>query len=209
MTAPFQYYLCIAIDQEKGDKNYQSTYKDKLGKIIQSLLSTDDTAVIVKYAEYVVKIQENFVVLEEDSLTNATQLPHSLTKTQQYFYKGKPKPNGSKIYTNMRILHTVDVQDIIGDLRYELEVEGVTVGLQRVQHHDAVKVGYIFGMMEKIDTKEWTGMLQKVLQKYLQHKPELSLQGSKIYDGNFNRDANGLQFRILSRNAPKNMAIHV
>ena len=98
-----------------------------------------------------VKIQENVVVLEEDSLTNATQLPRSLTKTQQCFHRGKPKPNGSKIYTNMRILHTVDIQDIIGDLRYELEVEGVTVGLQRVQHHGVVKVGYIYSMMEKID----------------------------------------------------------
>ena len=171
LAVPSQSYLYIAIDQEKGDKNYQSAYKDKLGKIIQSLLSTDETAAIVKYSEHVVKIQENFVVLEEDSLTNATQLPHSLTKTQQYFHRGKPKPNGSKIYTNMRILYTVDIQDVICDLRYELDVERVTVGLQRVQHHDVVKVGYIYGMMEKIDTKEWTDKLQKVLLQFLHYKP--------------------------------------
>ena len=54
----------------------------------------------------------------------------------------------------MRILHSIEVQNIIDDLRYELEVEGIILGLQRVQHHDVVKVGYIFGMMEKIDTKE-------------------------------------------------------
>ena len=64
-------------------------------------------------------------------------------------------------------------------------------------------------MIEKIDTKEWIDKLQKVLLQFLHYKPELSLQGSKIYDGNYNRDANDLQFRILSRNTPKNMAIHV
>ena len=209
LAVPSQSYLHIAIDQEKGDKNYQHAYKDKLGKIIQSLLSTDETVAIVKYSEHVVKIQIFFVVLEEDSLTNATQLPHSLTKTQQCFYRGKPKPNDSKVYTNVRILHAIGIQDIVGDLRHELEVEGVTVGLQRVQHHDVVKVGYVYGMMENIDTKEWTDKVQIVLLQVLQCKPELSLQGSKIYDGNYSRDANDLQFRILSHSTPKNMAIDV
>ena len=61
-------------------------------------------------------------------------------KTKYFFHRGKPKPNGSKIYTNMRILHTVEIRDIIGDLFYELETEGNNLGLHRVQHHDAVKV---------------------------------------------------------------------
>ena len=54
----------------------------------------------------------------------------------------------------MRILHAVDIQDIIDDLRCELELEESTVGLQRMQHQDVVKVGYIIDMMDKIDTRE-------------------------------------------------------
>ena len=87
---------------------------------------------IVKYSEYIIKVQDDFVVLEDESFTNAAQLSHSLTKTQQLFHWGKPKPNGSRIYTNMRILHTVEIRDIIGDLKYELEIEGINLGLQRV-----------------------------------------------------------------------------
>lgn len=45
------------------------------------------------------------------------------------------------------------------------------------------------------------------IKKNQKHMPELSLQGTKIYDGNFNRGNKELQFKILSRNAPKNMAI--
>ena len=62
--------------------------------------------------------------LPEDSLTQITQLPTSLTKTQ-IFHRGRPKSTGESIYTNIRMLHTVNIQDIIGDLKHDLEVEGI------------------------------------------------------------------------------------
>ena len=171
-----QSYLHVSIDQNKGDSNYQSTHKDKLGKIIQSLLSMDETAPIVKYSEHAIKVQDNLVALEDEALTNATQLSHSLTKTQQFFHRGKPKPNGSRFYTNMCIIHTVEIRDIIGDLEHKLEIEGINLGLQRAQHHDVIKLGYIFGMTDKIDTQDWTERLQEILLKVLQCELKLSLQ---------------------------------
>ena len=41
ILAPVQSYLNASIDQTKGKNNYQSVYKEKLVKIIQSLLTTD------------------------------------------------------------------------------------------------------------------------------------------------------------------------
>ena len=79
---PMQSYLYVVIEQEKNDRHYQSKYKLKLGKIIQSLRDADDKVAIVKYAEHIVKNKEDFVSLPEDSLTHITQLPTALTKTQ-------------------------------------------------------------------------------------------------------------------------------
>ena len=56
----------------------------------------------------------------------------------------------------MRILHIVEIRDIIVDLKYELKIAGINLGLQRVQGHDVVKVRHIFGMMDMIDTHEWS-----------------------------------------------------
>lgn len=89
-----QSYLRVVIDQDKKDLNYQFTCKEKLSKIIQSLRAADENATIVNCADYAVKIQDNCAVLAEDSLTNSTQLPHSLMKTQQFFHRGKPRPHG-------------------------------------------------------------------------------------------------------------------
>ena len=108
----------------------------------------------MKCSEHAIKVKDNFVLLENEALTKAVQLPQSLTKTQQFFHRGNPKSDSNRIYTNMRILHAVDGQDIIGDLKHELEVEEITLGMQIVQHHYLVKVGCIISIMDKIDTRE-------------------------------------------------------
>ena len=183
--------------------------KEKMGKIVQSLLSTDETVAIVEYSERVVKVKINFVVLEDEALTNATQLTQALAKTQQFFHEGKPKPNGRKTCTNARVLRTVEVSDIVGDLKCELEVEEINLRLQRVQRHGAVKVGQIFGMMGKIGTQDWLDRLQTILLQALRCKPKFSLQASKINDGSYNKDASDLKFKMLFRTKPTSRATHV
>lgn len=142
--------------------------------------AVDDKATIVKHAECIVRNKENFAFLSEESLTNISQLPNNLTKTQQYFYRGKPISTGEPICTNIRTSHTADIQEIIGDLKYDLEVESINLGLQRLQHHDVATIGYICSMLELIDTHEWTKILKNALKKHMQYEPELSLKSSKF-----------------------------
>ena len=49
--------------EQQRDKNYKTVYKKKLGRIIQSLMSADETATIVKHTEHTVKVQEFLSVL--------------------------------------------------------------------------------------------------------------------------------------------------
>ena len=71
----------------------------------------------MKYPEHTIKVKDNIVVLEDEALTKAVLLPYSLTKTQQFFHRVKPKSVENRIYTNMRILHTEDIPDIIDNLK--------------------------------------------------------------------------------------------
>ena len=105
------------------------------------------------------------------------------------------------IYTNVRILHTVDSQDVIGDLKYELEAEEINVGMHCVQHHDVVKLGCIFDMInkiDKIDTLEWSDRLQKMFPMFLKYRPKIYLQACKINYGSFNKITNDLKFKVLN-----------
>ena len=61
------------------------------------------------------------------------------------------------------MLHTADRQSMISDLRYEVDVEEISLGLQRVQYNDAIKIEHILGMIDKKNAQEWTGRLTKLL----------------------------------------------
>ena len=63
----------------------------------------------------------------------------------------------------MHILRTEDMRIILGNLRYELKELKINVRLQRVQHYDTVKVGHVYGMMEKINLQELSDRVTKLL----------------------------------------------
>ena len=70
IKAATQSCLCITVEKQI-DMNYQSTCKEKLIDIAQSLALVDETTVIVKCSEHAVKVKDSFVVLEEDARAKA------------------------------------------------------------------------------------------------------------------------------------------
>ena len=126
--------------EQKRDRNNQIIYKEKLGKIIQYSMSTDKTAVTFKCRENTVKVQEILSVLEDNILTKAAHLLKSLSKSMHLFRRGKSKNDGSRVHNTIHILRTEEIQPIIRDLRHDLVVEEITLGLQRVQRHDVIKI---------------------------------------------------------------------
>ena len=67
-----------------------------------------------------------------------------------FFHRDRPKNDGRRLHTNIRIMNSEDAQSIISDLWHELEVEEIILVFQTVQHHDVVKIGHILRMTEKI-----------------------------------------------------------
>ena len=132
-----------------------------------------------------------------------------LTKTTQKFNLGKPWNDSSKICTNLRVSYSDDSQDIAGDLRPELEEEDIILGLHRVKHQNVVKVGIFLGMMDKINLKEWKNHFQKLLFTFLELKPFIYLQASKINKSSFNKSTSGFIFKVLTRNKPKKIGAQV
>ena len=91
-------------------------------------MTTHENASIVKCSECAVKFQFQFTVLEDEVLTKAEL--QSFSKNMQFFHKGKPRNNGSKINSNLRILHSEDVHTIITNLKHVLEVEKIALDSQ-------------------------------------------------------------------------------
>ena len=105
IKATMQAHLCLSIEQKK-DNSYQVVCEEKLDKIIQSLMSTYETSAIAKQSEHTVKFQNKFTFLKDEAFNETKQLPKSHSKTMQFFHRGKPKNDNSKISTNLRDLHS-------------------------------------------------------------------------------------------------------
>ena len=119
-------------------------------------MTKDETSAILKHSEHIEKFQDQSVVLEDELITKAENIPQDLSKNMQFFHKGKSGNDGSKIHTNICAMYSEDTITIRDDLNHELEEEeDITLGLQRVQHHNKVKIGRVLGMMEKINLKPW------------------------------------------------------
>ena len=108
----------------------------------------------------------------------------------------------------MSILCTEEIQDVIGDFKYELEIKEITVGLQQVQHHDVVKLGTSSAWWIRF-THENGQIASRRCVSFLKYKPIISLQACKINDSSYIKSANDLKFKVLSRNKPKTMVVHV
>ena len=146
-------------------------------------MTIDETDNVMKQSQHVSKVQDQSVVLECEALAKAKHLHQSLSKTMQFCHKGKATNDRSKICTNLHALYLEDILTIIDNLKHQLEEEEITLDLQRVQHHDLVKIGCFFGMMEKINVKEWKDHLQKIPSTVLCFKSRISLQTSNTNDG--------------------------
>ena len=133
----------------------------------------------------------------------------NLSRIMQFFCRVKPKNDGSKTCTNIRILNHEDIDIIVSNLRFDLDTEDIDIGLQRIQHHDTVKVGYIYGMLDKINLQEWSDHLRKFLFRVLKFKPLISLQASRINDGSTFKVVDNTSFTPLFRQTQSKTVVHV
>ena len=90
--------------------------------------------------------------------------------------------------TNCLILHDEETDDIALDLKEGMSASNPKIGKQRVQHHDAVKLGYAMCLTTKIELSRWAEFFEERAKHTLNEKALLALSLAKINDGTSFRD---------------------
>ena len=60
------------------------------------------------------------------------------------------------MFANALQLHDGKIEDIILDMKDKMEAFNPKIGKQRIQHCDAVKLGYLMCLTTKIEICHWT-----------------------------------------------------
>ena len=100
-----------------------------LGKLLGILQEADKITQLAIY-------KEGLLSSEKYVIEKSAAIPKQITSFQKYVYRAKPTKQGGTTWTNIKILHDGDIQEILEDIKEECQDSNFGVSLQSIQHHD-------------------------------------------------------------------------
>lgn len=128
-------------------------------------------------------IQQQQTLPQETAHQSTRSNPTFHCTTAKNFLRGKPKKSGGTVCTNLIILHDEEIADIIIDMKDSIKAFNPKIGKHRIQHCDAVKLGYIMCLATKAEISLWAEFFQKQVEEILKTKVLLAISAAKINDG--------------------------
>ena len=123
-----------------------------LGKLLNILQAADKTVQLAIY-------KGGMLSPEKDAIDKATAIPKQITSFQKYAYRAKPMKSGGTTWTNIKILHDGDIQEILADIKEECHDCNFGISLQNIQHHDVKTIGWLLHFHDKVDIEYWQEFL--------------------------------------------------
>ena len=186
-------FLTFAFEVPKSAKGSE-TMRLQISKLFKILRDADDSLAFSHYKLDSTLATDTNLHLTSTSLViqDPDDLLTSITAMSKYFFGARPNSKGGTIWTNVRILHDGDIDNIIADTREDLQEHKARLLLQTIQHWDVVTLGFFKHLHPDIDVENFTAYLAAQLKSW--HKGPTLLFGLKVktpYDGK-----KGIQTRI-------------
>ena len=134
------------------------TLKTQLTAVLDQLWRVDNTIQVAQY-----RSPDYGTVLKEGD-----PLPKLVKELQEYFGGVRTKPGGGRTFADIRIVHTMDWDDIRTDARAYLTAINATVWEKALQQPDTRRACFLEGFPAEIDCHEWTAWFNEMLPAYLQ-----------------------------------------
>ena len=117
-------------------------------------------------------ISDRFVVETPEDISE------SITGMSKIFFGARPNSKGGNIWTNIRMLHTEPIENIIADTKEDFKELDASIGLQSIQHWDVGSIGFLQRMHPDVDVDNLHEYLSTALKKM---HPEMDLKlGLKV-----------------------------
>ena len=107
----------------------------------------------------IMPISDRFVVETPEDISE------SITGMSKIFFGARPNSKGGNIWTNIRMLHTEPIENIIADTREDFKELDAGIGLQSIQHWDVGSKGFLQRMHPDVDVDNLHEYLSTALKK--------------------------------------------
>ena len=107
----------------------------------------------------IMPISERFVVESPEDISE------SITGMSKIFFGARPNSKGGNIWTNIRMLHTEPIENIIADTKEDFKEHNAGMGLQSIQHWDVGSIGFLQQMHPDVDVENLHEYLSSAIKK--------------------------------------------
>ena len=126
--------------------------KTKFQEVLSLLLEADETAILSVFQTDPTKDKDgNYTVDVKKVLTSPQSFPNSITGMSKYFYGCRPNSKGGAIWTQIRLMHSSPIENLLADVREDLREMDCSLSLQAIQHWDVVTLGFLKNLHPEVD----------------------------------------------------------
>ena len=94
----------------------------------------------------------------------------------KFFFGARPNSKGGNIWTNIRLLHTQPIENIIADTKEDFKEADVSICLQSIQHWDVGSIGFLQPMHPDVDVDNLHAYLSEALKNTSVERIEIRIK---------------------------------
>ena len=182
---------------KKGTETMREAFR-QLFKILQE---ADKDAAMSFYKESITYDDKGFPTPANSKyvIESPDDIPLSVTAIGKYFFGARPNSKGGAIWTQIRLIHNVDIDTIIADTKDDFSEKKGRLSKQTIQHWDVECIGFLKNNHPDIDVSHLESYFIAALQKLNRNKPLLlGLKVKTPWDGK-KRDPKASQVSFRNR----------
>ena len=117
-------------------------------------------------------------------IEDPNDIPESITGMSKFFYGARPNSKGGNIWTNIRLLHSQPIENIIADTKEDFKENDANIGIESIQHYDVGSLGFLQRIHPDVDVNNLHEYLSEALKKsYPSKELKLGLNVKTPWDG--------------------------
>jgi len=116
--------------------------KDQFQKLFKIIQDADANAALSFYKTTITYDDNNVPtpILNKHVIDNTSDIPDSITTMGKYFFGARPNSKGGQIWTQVRLLHNADIDNIIADTLDDFKEREGRISKQPIQHWDVESI---------------------------------------------------------------------
>ena len=148
-------------------KQGTSTMRTQFQNLFKIIKDADPDAVLSHYKTTTFHDNDGNLspMAEKNVVIDAEDIPDSVTAMGKYFFGARPNSKGGSIWTQIRLLHDVPIDNIIADTREDFIEKAARLTLQPIQHWDVVSIGFLKNVHPDVDVNNLNHYLCEALTK--------------------------------------------